>query len=198
VDVTRESGTGDTGWALAVTASDFDGDGDVDLAVANDFGRKVLYRNNGDGTFTDVAKQAKVLDFGAGMGLAFGDMNFDGLPDLYTSNINSNQRWFGEEITLWQYGRNLVRSGWLLDDFADLYDLYNLLGDDWRALGKTIGEGNSLFFNNGDGTFRELKESGTNRAGWSWGVALLDMDNDTDLDIYVANGWISGKIEDDL
>jgi hypothetical protein len=198
VDVTRQSGTGGTGWTLAVTASDFDGDSHVDLAVANDFGRKVLYRNNGDGTFTDVAKSAGVLDFSGGMGLAFGDLNFDGRPDLYTSNINSNQRWFGEEITLWQYGRNLVRSGWLLDDFADLYELYNLLGDDWRELGKMVGEGNSLFFNNGDGTFRELKESGTSRAGWSWGVALLDMDNDTDLDIYVANGWISGKSKDDL
>ena len=120
VDVTQESGTGDTGWALAVCASDFDGDGKVDLGVANDFGRKVLYRNNGNGTFTDVAKKAGVLDFSGGMGLAFGDLNFDGRPDLYTSNINSNQRWFGEEITLWQYGRNLVRSGWLLTDFAEV------------------------------------------------------------------------------
>jgi hypothetical protein len=198
VDVTRASGTGNTGWTLAVSASDFDGDGRVDLGIANDFGRKVLYRNNGDGTFTDVAKAAGVLDFSGGMGLAFGDLNFDGRPDLYTANINSNQRWFGEEVTLWQYLRNLVRSGWLLSDLGDLYELYNLLGDDWRDLGKQVGEGNSLFFNNGDGKFRELKESGTDRAGWSWGVALFDMDNDTDLDIYVANGWISNRSKDDL
>ncbi len=197
-DVTAASGTGDTGWTLAVTASDFDGDGHVDLGVANDFGRKILYRNNGNGTFTDVTKAAGVLDFSGGMGLAFGDMNFDGRPDLYTSNINSNQRWFGEEVTLWQYGRNLWRSGWLSHDFAEMRDLYNLLGDDWRKLGKMIGEGNSLFFNQGDGTFREIQDSGTDRAGWSWGVALLDMDNDTDLDIVVSNGWISGKNQDDL
>ena len=107
------------------------------------------------------------------MGLAFGDLHFDGRPDLYTSNINSNQRWFGEETTLWQYGRNLIRSGWLLSDFADIYELYNLVGDDWRELGKQVGEGNSLFFNNGDGTFREHKACGTNRIGWSWGVALF-------------------------
>jgi hypothetical protein len=198
VDVTRESGTGDTGWTLAVTASDYDGDGHVDLGVANDFGRKVLYRNNGDGTFTDMAKAAGVLDFSGGMGLAFADLNFDGLPDLYTCNINSNQRWFGEEITLWQYGRNLLRSGWLLPDLADYWQLYNLIGDDWRELGKKVGEGNSLFFNNGDRTFRKLDESGTSRAGWSWGVALFDMDNDTDIDVYVANGWISNANKDDL
>jgi hypothetical protein len=198
VDVTRTSGTGHTGWTLAVTATDFDGDGHVDLGVANDFGRKVLYKNNGNGTFTDVAKSAGVLDFSGGMGLAFGDLNLDGRPDLYTANINSNQRWFGEEITLWQYGRNLVKSGWLLSDLADLYELYNLVGDDWRELGKQVGEGNSLFFNRGDGTFRELKDGGTDRAGWSWGVALFDMDNDTDLDIYVANGWVSNHSKDDL
>jgi hypothetical protein len=61
-----------------------------------------------------------------------------------------------------------------------------------------IGEGNSLFYNNGDGTFRELKDCGATRAGWAFGLAPFDMDNDTDLDIYVANGWISNRNEDDL
>jgi hypothetical protein len=61
-----------------------------------------------------------------------------------------------------------------------------------------VGEGNSLFVNNGDGTFRELKDSQTRRAGWSWGVGFFDVDNDADLDIFAANGWISGKKKDDL
>ena len=61
-----------------------------------------------------------------------------------------------------------------------------------------VGEGNSLFVNNGDGTFRELKDSHTRRAGWSWGVGFFDADNDTDLDLFVANGWISGEKKDDL
>ena len=198
VDVTESSGTGDTGWTLAVCAGDYDLDGDADLAVANDFGRKALYRNDGDGTFTDVAKDAGVLDFSGGMGIAFGDFDFDGRPDLYTSNINSNQRWYGEESTVWQYTRNVVRTKWIFQDFGHYRELYGLLGQQWNELGKMIGEGNSLFYNNGDGTFRELKDSHTNRAGWSWGVALFDMDNDTDLDIYAANGWISGTNKDDL
>ena len=197
-DVTETAGVGTTGWTLAVTAGDYDGDGDPDIGVANDFGRKVLYQNNGNGTFTDAAKQAGVLDFSGGMGIAFGDFNDDGSQDLYTSNINSNQRWFGEESTLWQYSRNLVRTKWFFEDFKHYRELYDLVGDEWRTLGQQIGEGNSVFYNNKDGTFRELKDSHATRAGWSWGVALFDMDNDADLDVYVANGWVSGAKTEDL
>ena len=198
LDVTAESGTGDTGWALAVAAADYDADGDPDLAIANDFGRKCLFRNNGDGTFTDVAKEAGVLDFSGGMGLAFGDFDDDGALDLYTSNINSNQRWFGEDMTVSQYVRNVARTKWLLLDAGEYKKFYDLVGPDWVQIGTMIGEGNSLFRNKGDGTFTELKESHTNRAGWGWGVAFFDMDNDTDLDIYAANGWITNKNKDDL
>jgi hypothetical protein len=197
-DVTEISRTGDTGWALAVASADYDGDGDADLVVANDFGRKCLFRNNGDGTFTDVAKEAGVLDFSGGMGVAFGDFNDDGLIDLYTSNINSNQRWFGEDMTVSQYARNVARTKWLILDLPEYKKFYDLVGSEWTKIGTTIGEGNSLFANNGDGTFRELKESHTARAGWGWSVAFFDADNDTDLDIYAANGWITNKNKDDL
>jgi hypothetical protein len=197
-DVTEVSRTGDTGWTLAVAAADYDNDGDADIAVANDFGRKCLFRNNGDGTFTDMAKEAGVLDFSGGMGLTFGDFDDDGLLDLYTSNINSNQRWFGEDMTVSQYVRNVARTRWILLDMPDYKKFYDLVGSDWVKIGTTIGEGNSLFKNNGDGTFRELRDSHTARAGWGWSVSFFDMDNDTDLDIYAANGWITNKSKDDL
>ncbi|MCA1635113.1 MAG: VCBS repeat-containing protein [Acidobacteria bacterium] len=197
-DVTEESGTGDTGWALAVGAGDYDRDGDPDIAVANDFGRKCLFRNNGDGTFMDAAKEAGVLDFSGGMGLTFGDFDDDGYLDLYTSNINSNQRWFGEDMTVSQYVRNVARTKWLLYDMPEYKKFYDLVGSGWTEIGTMIGEGNSLFRNNRDGTFTELKYSHTNRAGWGWSVAFFDMDNDTDLDIYAANGWITNKNKDDL
>ena len=171
--MTESSRTGDTGWSLAVASADYDHDGDPDLAVANDFGRKCLFRNNGDGTFTDVAKEAGVLDFSGGMGLAFGDFNDDGLTDLYTSNINSNQRWFGEDMTVSQYVRNVARTRWLMLDMPEYKKFYDLVGSEWTEIGTTIGEGNSLFENNGDGTFTELKDSHTEPRGLGLGRRLL-------------------------
>jgi hypothetical protein len=197
-DVTVRSGTGDTGWTLAVAAADYDNDGYPDLGDANDFGRKNLYHNNHDGTFTEVAQQANVLDFSGGMGLTWGDFDDDGRLDLYTSNINSNQRWFGEDMTVTQYMRNVMRTKYAVTDLGEYYKVYKLLGPRWAELGKMIGEGNRLFHNNGDGTFRQLKDSHTNRAGWSWSVAFFDYDNDTRLDIYAANGWISNAPNTDL
>jgi hypothetical protein len=197
-DVTDASGVGDTGWSLAVAAADYNNDGWPDLVVANDFGRKNLYRNNGDGTFTEEAKRAGVLDFSGGMGVAWGDFDDDGYFDLYTSNINSNQRWFGEDHTISQYMRNVFRTRWILKDAGEYWDFYQLVGSNWPRIGTQIGEGNSLFANNRDGAFRELKDSHTSRAGWGWSVSFFDMDNDTKLDIYAANGWITNKLTTDL
>jgi len=197
-DVSEKSGTGDTGWTLAVAAGDFNGDGLPDIGVANDFGRKNMYRNNGDGTFSEISKEMGTLDFSGGMGLVFGDFNEDGHQDLYTSNIKSNQRWFGEDQTINQYINNVMRTRWMFVDMAEYRELFRLKGMDWPGLGQEIGEGNSLFYNNGDETFRELEDSHTNQAGWSWSVVSFDFDNDTDLDLYAANGWISNKPGTDL
>ena len=200
-DVTESAQVGDTGWSLAVACGDIDADGWVDLVVANDFGRKNIYRNRGDGTFHECAKESGTLDFSGGMGIAIGDLDGDERMDLYTSNIYSNQRWLGEEKALLQFSRNLVRSKWLFKDFGEFMDIYAITDGNWRSLGKMAGEGNSLFLNRGEGKdwkFDEARESCTNRAGWGWGVALADVDNDTDLDIYAANGWITGKKADDL
>jgi len=197
-DVTQLSGTGDTGWTLAVGVADYNNDGYPDIFVANDAGRKSLYRNNHDGTFTDVAKEAGVLDFGFGMGVAWGDFDDDGYFDLYTSNLNTNQRWYGEDLTIAQYIRNVVRTKWAIEDASEYLKVYNLVGSRWHELGKMTGRGNGLFRNNHDGTFADLPDSRTNRAGWSWGVAFFDYDNDTNLDIYAANGWISNAPNTDL
>ena len=78
-DVTKEShlDQNNTRYSFCCGWSDFDGDGWPDLYVVNDFGRKNLYRNNGNGTFADVAAQAGVEDVGAGMGVCWLDYDND-------------------------------------------------------------------------------------------------------------------------
>ena len=91
--MTEESGldAGNDRYHFAAAWADYDGDGWIDLLVANDFGTKNLYRNRGrqDGTvtFEDVAAAAGVLDHGAGMSAAFVDYDNDGLLDIYTGNM---------------------------------------------------------------------------------------------------------------
>jgi hypothetical protein len=96
VDATEEAGLdeGNDRYHFAAAWADYDADGWPDLLVANDFGTKNLYRNRGrrDGkvTFEDVAAQAGVLDHGAGMSAAFLDYDNDGLLDIYTGNMWSD------------------------------------------------------------------------------------------------------------
>ncbi|MEM7314821.1 MAG: VCBS repeat-containing protein, partial [Planctomycetota bacterium] len=96
-DKTEESGlnANNLRFSLASVWEDYDNDGDLDLYVANDFGRNSLYRND-DGKFTDVAGDAGVEDIGPGMSAAWGDANNDGLMDLYVSNMFSSA---GSRIT---------------------------------------------------------------------------------------------------
>ena len=85
----RKSGLNqnNTRYSFCCGWGDFNRDGWPDLYVVNDFGRKNLYRNNGDGTFTDVATQAGVEDVGAGMSVCWFDYDNDGAEDLYVADM---------------------------------------------------------------------------------------------------------------
>ena len=103
-DVTARAGVAGHGRGMGVLASDIDGDGRVDLFVANDAEENVLWRNKGDGTFEDVAGAIGVAVNGEGqseanMGIAFGDSDGDGLSDLFVTHF------FGEHDTLWKAAR---------------------------------------------------------------------------------------------
>lgn len=87
VDRTREAGLADTGWTLAMATGDIDKDGWTDLYVANDFGTDKVYRNNGDGTFSDVSRRSIGVDTKKGMNAEFGDFDNDGWLDVYVTNI---------------------------------------------------------------------------------------------------------------
>jgi len=198
-DISKESGADDSGLTLGIAAGDYDKDGDQDLYLANDFGRNVLLRNQGNGRFMDVAKQTGTLAISGGMSAAMGDYDNDGNLDLYVSSIRSNQRWFSQDLNVRGYIMHIVQSERRADLQETFLDLQDHLGDDWMQVGQRELAGNYLLRNLGNGKFADRSEnSGARLNGWYWGSGFLDLDNDGWLDIYAVNGWISGKRLHDL
>ncbi|MBI4600792.1 MAG: VCBS repeat-containing protein [Planctomycetes bacterium] len=156
-------------FSYAAAWEDYDGDGDLDLYVANDFGRNNLYRNDG-GRFVDVADRAGVEDIAAGMSASWGDFNRDGLVDLYVGNMFSSA---GQRIT---YQRRFKEG----------------VSESTRASYQRHARGNSLFENAGDGTFRDVSlEAGVTMGRWAWSSNFVDIDGDGWEDIVVANGMVT-------
>jgi hypothetical protein len=198
-DVTAQAGVRDGGLTLGIAWGDYNHDGHLDLFVANDFGRNALYRNNGDGTFTDVSRETGALDFGYSMSAFMGDINNDGHLDIYVAKVHSGQRWYGHAPSLRKYLLNSVRQGTLLEDFGLYRELYGLIGGEWHNHGDRVIRGNSLLLSDGKGGFRDVAERArANPFGWYWSSAMFDFDNDGLQDIFTVNGWITGKTKDDL
>ncbi len=178
-DVTAQSGLSqnNTRYSFCCGWGDYNRDGWPDLYVVNDFGRKNLYRNNGDGTFTDVAPQAGVEDVGAGMSACWFDYDNDGLEDLYVADM-------------WTAAGERISTQRIFQQDASA---------ETRALYQKHAMGNSLLRNRGDGTFQDatvLSAAGMGR--WSWSSDAWDFDHDGFPDLYIANGMISGPIQQDL
>jgi hypothetical protein len=178
IDATASSGldADNRRFSFAAAWEDVDNDGDMDLYVANDFGRNCLYRNDG-GRFTNVAADAGVEDISAGMSVTFGDVNHDGFMDLHVSNMFSSA---GNRIT-YQRQFNPGAEG----DNRDAFQRH--------------ARGDSLFVNHGDDTFTDRSvESGITMGRWAWTSLLRDINNDTFDDIVVANGNITHEDTKDL
>ena len=178
-DVTRKSGMNRNNlrYSFAAAWGDYNGDRYPDLYVANDFGRNNLYRNNGDGTFTDVAREAGVEDIGAGMSAAWEDYDNDGRLDLYVGNMWSSA---GQRIT-------------------SLRQFQSQRPDEEVRNYRRHAKGNSLFANRGDGTFEEVgAEADVELGRWAWSSDFFDFDNDGHEDLYVVNGFITNEDTKDL
>ena len=162
-DVTLEASVGDTGYGLGCCVGDYNNDGFTDLYVTN-YGANVLYHNNGDGTFTDVTESAGVGGNQLSSGCAFLDLDADGYLDLYVVNYVQFDLETNPECT-----RQGVRTYCTPEALPGATDI--------------------LYRNNGDGTFTDVTaKSGISSAnGKGLGVVCGDIDNDGDVDIFVAN-----------
>jgi hypothetical protein len=173
-DVTAKAGVGGNAWSFAPAWADYDGDGRIDLYVANDFGDSYLFRNRGDGTFEELAERAGAPNPANGMSADWGDYDNDGHLDLYVANMYSKT---GNQVL----------------------PLYPDLDAELRRKLLFSVKGNSLYRNRGNGTFEEVgRRLGAALGGWAWGSNFLDFDNDGWLDIHVANGFWSGETKDDF
>jgi tetratricopeptide (TPR) repeat protein/peroxiredoxin len=182
-DVTAETGLNqnNTRYSFCCGWNDYNRDGWPDLYVVNDFGRKNLYRNNGDGTFTDVAPQAGVEDVGAGMSVCWLDHDNDGAVDLYVANM-------------WTAAGMRVATQQIFQKDAP---------EEIRALYRKHARGNSLFRNIGsrnvEAAFKDVGASaGVEMGRWSWASDAWDFDHDGFPDLYITNGMVSGPARDDL
>ena len=154
-DVSEKAGMTNTigTYALSVTVADLDNDGWPDIYVANDSTAATYYQNQKDGTFKDVAIEAGIAYSPdgkpqAGMGVAIGDFNRDGLLDIVKTNF--------------------------------------------------AGDTDSLYQNLGDGTFEDhtyLSGLGINTRYLGWGVGFVDLDNDGWLDIFISNGHVYPEVD---
>lgn len=190
---------------------DFNNDSQMDLYLADGGGYpNVLYRNNGDGTFSDVTERTGVGDLSRSMGVGFGDIDNNGWQDIYVSNLGQpnklylNQRGgiFREISAQAGVDDDRFNTALVLDDFnkdgwIDIYvSAYGPICDIVAEGNPFLGSSNVLYLNNGDGmTFTDVTGSTSAGGGTRWSLAVTsgDVDNDGDQDIYVANDFEGGN-----
>ena len=228
VDVTKESGTDDPRWSTSASFFDYDRDGWLDLMIVNyaDFsvtnspncyaattardyctprvfrspGNR-LFRNKGNGSFTDVTASAGVdKEFGHGLGLVTADFNDDGWIDIYVANDGDpNQLWINQKdgkfindalLAGAAVNRNGQAEAGMGVDAGD----FDGNGTDDIFVTHLMDETNTLYVNTGKALFEDrTREAGLGRPGrrfTGFGTLFFDYDNDGWLDLFVTNGAV--------
>ena len=202
VYVSAEVGAADSGYGMGCAVADYDNDGDQDLFLAN-FGPDRLYRNEGGSSFSDVTSETGLGDPRWGTSTGFLDCDND--TDIYVANdgtmnfLYENRRGSFVEVGL-QVGARYNSAGraeaGMGVDFGD----YDNDGDLDLFVTNFTYETNTLYANDNAGQFLDV----TTRAGLNepsfgplgFGARFLDYDNDSDLDLFVANGHVMDRIQE--
>lgn len=172
-DVTAKAGVAgyEDSYGMAASAADYDNDGDVDLYVCN-YGRSILYRNNGDGSFTDLTEKAGVASPGWALAAPWLDYNADGFLDLFV-------------VHYLEYDKGAFQS-------TGAY----YKADNFPGPLSYPGQPDHLYRNNGDGSFTDVtKDAGLwEPSGRGMGGVACDLDGDGDVDLYVTNDAMSNNL----
>jgi hypothetical protein len=234
-DVTAKAGIGSTRWSVAATFLDYDNDGDLDLLVVNyvewsaemdrycgDRQKNLrvychpkyfrptpneLYRNNGDGSFTDVSKESAIADhLGKGMSVAAADFDLDGHIDVFVTNDSEPDFLFRNlgngkfEETGLMAGVAMSMNGRAISSMgADFRDADND-GKPDIIVSALSGETFPFFRNSGKASFADTTYASglaaTSQRFSGWGVGLVDFDNDGWKDLFTANSHVNDRIEE--
>jgi PKD repeat protein len=189
-DYTFESGLGSFVATRSILAADVDNDGYTDFYVCNTGGQNILWKNNGDLTFSDVTFSSGTSDPLISMGAIFFDYDNDGDQDLYVTHDANQANLLFRNNGTGQFTNVSVASGTGLSAMGMGVDVADINQDGWFDIYVTNLGPSFLFLNNQDGTFSEEAASrGVTNGGMGWGCFFLDQDNDTDQDLYVVNQY---------
>ena len=169
-------------------------------------GKNILYRNNGDGTFTDISAKAGILDtIGTyALSVTVADLDNDGWPDIYVANDSTAATFYRNQ-----------KDGTFRDEAIESGVAYSPDGKPQAGMGVSVGDFNrdglldivktnfagdtdSLYQNLGDGMFEDhtyLSGLGVNTRYLGWGVGFFDPDNDGWLDILISNGHVYPEVD---
>jgi tetratricopeptide (TPR) repeat protein len=216
-DVTEKSGAGDPGSGFISLWGDLDNDGDLDLAIANgvlrDGSTPQVYRNNGNGTFRNLTREAGIVEppsYGA-IGIALGDYDGDGDTDLLVNGLDRSPNRLYRNEGNWKFTEVARQAGVVQpphNGFVCFFFDYNNDGRPdilttslapWDAVVEGLKDGyrppmlhpdtNRLFRNNGNGTFTDVTlAAGLHYPTGTMGAGVADIDNDGFVDIYLGTG----------
>lgn len=207
---------------------DYDRDGDLDAyigvngdAKGKDYSNKGLndkfFRNNGDGTFTDVTEEVGLYDKGYALSVSVGDVDNDGWPDVYVTNdfiwhdilyMNNRDGTFTEATKdlikhTTEFGMGSDVADFNNDGLLDIVAVDMLPEDHWRKMSHMGSQNsfsplfdstqmmrNTLQLNRGNGMFSDIAQlSGIDETDWSWSPLFADYDQDGLMDLFITNGY---------